>query len=100
MADIFNEEESQRVEIPAFDSILDHGRFQVAHRAGKNLLYWRLTASQARGVIFRGQIADKSCNPPVGTQKSQSLLEESCFAGAGAGDEADCQNARRAETLA
>jgi hypothetical protein len=72
----------------------------MAHRSRKDLLYWSLTASEALGVIFRGQIADEGRDAVAGMQKSQSLLEESCFAGAGAGDEADCQNARRAETLA
>jgi len=45
VADVLYEKEIQLIEIPVRERILDHRGFQVAKRAGRDLLDWSATAT-------------------------------------------------------
>ena len=100
VADVFDEQEIQTRASPSLERILDHGRFQMANRAGDDLLHRSLAASEASRVIFRGEVADQGRDPVAGMKKRESFLEKSRLARTGTGNETDGQHAGFAETLA
>src|SRR5271169_6721529 len=72
----------------------------MADGAGKDLLYGNLAAGQTGGIIFGGKVAHQRRDPVTGTQKRQRLFQKCRLARTWAGNEADGQHARLAETLA
>ncbi len=100
IADIFDEEKIEVVEIPAFQGALDHRGFEMAESAGGDLFHGRPAAGEADGVIFRGEIADQRRDAIFGPKKSESFLEKHGLAGAGTRDHADDEDARIVKTLA
>ena len=59
VADIFDEQKIQLAQVPAGEGVLDHGRFQMANRAGDDLFDGSQAAGKASCVVFRGQVADQ-----------------------------------------
>ena len=98
--DIFDEQKSRSVQVPAFQRILHHGRLEMADCAGNNLFHGGLAASQAGRIIFRGEVADQRRDPVARMKKRQRFLKESGLAGTRTGNQADGQHAGFAKTLA
>jgi hypothetical protein len=99
IADVFDEEKIEAVEVPTFESGFDHGCFEMAEGAGGDLSHGRAATSEADGVIFRGQITDEGGHAKLRPEERECLLEERRLARAGARDHADNEDASIVKTL-
>jgi len=100
VAYVFDEEIVELRQVPAGEGGFDHLGFEMANGSGDDLPDGHAGFCEAAGVIFGGQVADQCSYTMRRSQINERLPEEGGFSRAGAGDEADGENACVAEALA
>ena len=92
IADVFDEQEIERANVPIAQGVLNHRGFEVADRARGDLFHGSETSSQTRGIIFGREVANERSYPGAKPKRHERLFEEGGFAGARTRDEADDKN--------
>src|SRR5208337_3406785 len=75
--------------LPAEQGRRDHVGFQMADRAGDDLLDNRPTTSQFAGIVVGCQIADQRGDPVTAPERPEHFLQKRSLAGAWARHQAD-----------
>ena len=85
VADVFDEEQVEVLEVPVFEGIVDHLCVEVAGGAGDDLLDGRSASSKSHGVVVGCEVSDESGDAEVmGAAHGERFFEEHGFARAGA----------------
>jgi hypothetical protein len=87
VADVFNEKQVYRRQLPVGEVTFDHPRIEMASATRRDLLYRESEAPQASSVVFGLNIASEHCYSLVMRKGFERLFEERSFARSGRADQ-------------